>query len=176
MSQNAVKYPKCGRAIKAPQKIVYNHQMAAEFRDCVQAIKEAFIGIKRDLDAEKRQTERIRSKREKNAEETACALARLCGESDAMVEGFLAPLKSRKTKQRIIVVHKKEMRMIDYEIVRQSVKIFKKLEKLVDSEGVSSHEILMCALKQGFLPPITKGAISKKKQYEFVNNAIARDI
>ena len=64
--------------------------------------------------------------------------------------------------------------MIDYEIVRQSVKIFKQLEKLIKSEGVSSQEILRCALRQGFLPPITKGAISKKKRVEFINSVTTR--
>ena len=64
--------------------------------------------------------------------------------------------------------------MIDYEIVRQSVKIFKKLEKLVELEGVSSHEILMCAIKQGFLPPITNGAISKKERLEFIGKTVQK--
>ena len=64
--------------------------------------------------------------------------------------------------------------MIDYEIVRQSVKIFKKLEKLAEVERVSSQEILMCAIKQGFLPPITKGAISKKERLEFIGKTVQK--
>ena len=64
--------------------------------------------------------------------------------------------------------------MIDYEIVRQSVEIFKKLEKLVEVEGVSGQGILICAIKQGFLPPIGKRAIGRKERNEFISSAIAR--
>lgn len=60
MSQNAIKCPKCGQAIKVPQTIDYNHQMVIKFRDRVQAINEA-----------------------------ACTIAMLCGELDAMADAFL---------------------------------------------------------------------------------------
>ena len=89
MPQNAIKCPKCSQVIKIPQKIVYNHMMAIKFRDRVQAIREAFVGIKRDLDVEKRSIDRIRSKSEKNTDEATCAIARMCGELNAMAGAFL---------------------------------------------------------------------------------------
>ena len=89
MPQNAIKCPKCSQVIKIPQKIVYNHTMAIKFRDRVQAIRETFVGIKRDLDAEKRSIDRIWSKREKNTDEATCTMARMCGELNAMAGAFL---------------------------------------------------------------------------------------
>ena len=89
MSQNAIKCSRCGKAIKISQKIGYHHPVATKLRDRIQAITEAIIGLKRDLDAEKRSIERIMARREKNVEDVAGTIAGLCGELDAMAGAFL---------------------------------------------------------------------------------------
>ena len=65
-------------------EVVYNYLTGVEFRNRVQAIMEAFIGMKQDLDVEKRAVEKIWSRREKNIEKVVRNIAGMHGELESM--------------------------------------------------------------------------------------------
>jgi Uncharacterized protein conserved in bacteria len=65
-------------------EVVYNYLTGVEFRNRVQAIMEAFVGMKQDLDAEKRSTEKVWARREKNMEKVVRNIAGMHGELDSM--------------------------------------------------------------------------------------------
>lgn len=73
-------------------EIVYNYLTGVEFRNRVQAIMEGFINMKEDLDAEKRSTEKIWARREKNIEKVIRNIAGMHGELESMA-GALPAIK-----------------------------------------------------------------------------------
>ena len=66
------------------KEVVYNYLTGVEFRNRVQAIMEAFIGMKQDLDGEKRAVEKIWSRREKNIDKVVRNIAGMHGELESM--------------------------------------------------------------------------------------------
>jgi hypothetical protein len=60
-------------------EVLYNYLAGTEFRQKVEAIVEAFVGMKSDLEAEKRATLRLWAKREKQIEQVVCNTALMYG-------------------------------------------------------------------------------------------------
>jgi len=81
-------------------EVVYNYLTGVEFRNRVQAIMEAFIGMKVDLDAEKRSIEKVWSKREKNMEKVVRNIAGMHGELESMA-GQLPAVKLLELPQDV---------------------------------------------------------------------------
>jgi hypothetical protein len=64
---------------KEKMEVLYNYLAGTEFRQKVEAIVEAFVGMKSDLDAEKRAMTKLWAKREKQIEQLASNTALLYG-------------------------------------------------------------------------------------------------
>ncbi len=73
-------------------EMLYNYLTGSEFRNRVQAIMEAFIGLREDLEAERRAMERLWAKREKQISRVVTNLAGLRGD----IEGLTGSLPSIK--------------------------------------------------------------------------------
>lgn len=73
-------------------EIVYGYLTGVEFRNRVQAIMEGFINMKQELDAEKRSTEKLWARREKNIEKVVRNIAGMHGELESMA-GTLPAIK-----------------------------------------------------------------------------------
>jgi len=73
-------------------EILYQYLTGPEFKNRVQAIMEAFIGLRNDLEAEKRAFERLWAKREKQINRVVTNLAGLRGD----IEGLAGPLPTIK--------------------------------------------------------------------------------
>ena len=73
-------------------EVVYNYLTGVEFKNRVQAIMEAFVGMKQDLDAEKRAMDKVWSRREKNIEKVIRNIAGMHGELESMA-GSLPAVK-----------------------------------------------------------------------------------
>ena len=73
-------------------EVVYNYLTGVEFKNRVQAIMEAFVGMKQDLDAEKRAMDKVWSRREKNIEKVVRNIAGMHGELESMA-GSLPAVK-----------------------------------------------------------------------------------
>lgn len=65
-------------------EVVYSYLTGPEFRNRVQAIMEGFVGMKRDLDAEKRAMERIWAKREKKIEQVVKNISGMRGDLEGI--------------------------------------------------------------------------------------------
>lgn len=65
-------------------EILYNYLMGPEFRNRVQAIMEAFIGLREDLEAERRAMERLWAKREKQINRVVTNLSGLRGDIEGL--------------------------------------------------------------------------------------------
>jgi hypothetical protein len=74
-------------------EIVYNYLTGPEFRNRVQAIVEAFISLKRDLDSEKRAMENIWAKREKQIEKVVLNISGMHGDLEGIVGATLPTIK-----------------------------------------------------------------------------------
>jgi len=75
------------------KEVVYNYLMGIEFRNRVQAIMEAFIAMKKDLDSEKRAMESIWSKRDKQIEKVVLNIAGMRGDLEGIVGASLPSIK-----------------------------------------------------------------------------------
>lgn len=75
------------------KEIVYNYLTGPEFKNRVQAIMEAFVGMKKDLDSEKRAIEKQWAKREKQIEKIVLNIAGMHGELEGIVGASLPAIK-----------------------------------------------------------------------------------
>jgi hypothetical protein len=74
-------------------EVVYNYLTGSEFRNRVQAIMEAFVGMKKDLDSEKRAMESIWAKREKQIGRVVTNIAGMRGDLEGIVGLSLPTIK-----------------------------------------------------------------------------------
>ena len=74
-------------------EVVYNYLTGSEFRNRVQAIMEAFVGMKKDLDSEKRAIENIWAKREKQIGRVVTNIAGMRGDLEGIVGLSLPTIK-----------------------------------------------------------------------------------
>jgi len=98
MKEDRAKQAQTGKEGK--MEVVYNYLTGVEFRNRVQAIMEGFIGMKQDLDAEKRAVEKIWSRREKNIEKVVRNIAGMHGELESMA-GQLPAVKLLELPQDV---------------------------------------------------------------------------
>jgi hypothetical protein len=80
-------------------EIVYNYLTGPEFRNRVQAIVEAFISLKSDLDSEKRAMENIWAKREKQIERVVLNISGMHGDLEGIVGSTLPTVKLLELKE-----------------------------------------------------------------------------
>lgn len=73
--------------------LIYNYLSGPEFRQRVEAIVESFVSMKEDLDAEKRATEKIWSKREKQIQGVIQNTARMYGDLQGIIGASLPEIK-----------------------------------------------------------------------------------
>ena len=81
------------------KEIVYNYLIGPEFRNRVQAITEAFIAIKNDLDTERRAMENIWAKREKQLSRVVSNIAGMRGDLEGIVGPSLPSIKILELSQ-----------------------------------------------------------------------------
>jgi hypothetical protein len=74
-------------------EIVYNYLTGPEFRNRVQAMVEAFISLKKDLDSEKRAMENVWAKREKQIERIVLNISGMHGDLEGIVGATLPSVK-----------------------------------------------------------------------------------
>lgn len=74
-------------------EVVYNYLTGTEFKNRVQAIMEAFVAMKKDLDAEKRAMASIWTKREKQIERVVINIAGMHGDLEGIVGASLPSVK-----------------------------------------------------------------------------------
>jgi hypothetical protein len=77
---------------KEKMEIVYTYLSGQEFRQRVEAIVEAFVGMKTELDAEKRAMEKIWAKREQQMNRIVKNTAGLYGDLQGIIGGALQPI------------------------------------------------------------------------------------
>ncbi len=75
-------------------EILYQYLSGSEFRQRIEAIVEAFIAMKRDLDQEKRAMTKIWSKREKQIERVVTSTAGMYGDMQGLIGASLPEIKS----------------------------------------------------------------------------------
>lgn len=75
------------------KEIVYNYLTGTEFKNRIQAIVESFVAMKNGLDAEKRDMEKIWSKREKQIERITLNIAGMHGDIEGIVGSSLPAVK-----------------------------------------------------------------------------------
>jgi hypothetical protein len=75
------------------KEIVYSYLTGPEFRNRVQAIMEAFIGMKQDLDTEKRSMEKYWTRREKQIEKIILNIAGMHGDLEGITGTPLPTIK-----------------------------------------------------------------------------------
>lgn len=75
------------------KEIIYSYFTGTEFKNRVQAIMEAFVGIKNDLDSEKRLMERMWAKREKQIEKVVLNIAGMRGDLEGIAGVALPAIK-----------------------------------------------------------------------------------
>jgi hypothetical protein len=74
-------------------EVVYNYLTGPEFRNRVQAIMEAFVGMKKDLDSERRAMEGIWAKREKQIQRVVSNIVGMRGDLEGIVGPALPSIK-----------------------------------------------------------------------------------
>lgn len=74
-------------------EVVYNYLTGPEFKNRVQAIMEAFVGMKKDLDSEKRAIEKQWAKREKQIEKVVLNIAGMHGDLEGIAGASLPAIK-----------------------------------------------------------------------------------
>lgn len=75
------------------KEIVYNYLTGPEFRNRIQAIMEAFVGMKKDLDSEKRVIEKQWAKRDKQIEKVVLNIAGMHGDLEGIAGTSLPAIK-----------------------------------------------------------------------------------
>lgn len=75
------------------KEVIYNYLTGLEFRNRVQAIMEAFIAMKKDLDSERRAMEGIWAKRDKQIEKVVLNIAGMHGDLEGIVGVSLPSIK-----------------------------------------------------------------------------------
>lgn len=79
-------------------EVLYNYLSGSEFRQKVEAIGEAFVSMKNDLDQEKRAMMRIWSKRDKQIERVITNTATMYGDMQGIIGASLPQLESLELK------------------------------------------------------------------------------
>lgn len=72
---------------------LYDYLAGPEFRHRVQGVVEAFVTLKKDLDAEKRAVQRIWAKREKQLERATANMSGLYGDLNGIIGATLLPIE-----------------------------------------------------------------------------------
>jgi hypothetical protein len=75
------------------KEIVYNYLTGTEFRNRIQAIVESFVGMRDDLDSEKRSMAKVWAQREKQMERIVLNLAGMHGDLEGIVGNALPAVK-----------------------------------------------------------------------------------
>jgi len=70
-------------------EILYRYLSGPEFKQCIEAIVEAFIGMQEDLNEERRATERRWSKREKQIQRVICNTSGMYGDLQGLIGSSL---------------------------------------------------------------------------------------
>jgi len=78
--------------------MLYEYLSGSEFRQQIEGIVEAFVSLKRDLDAEKRAMERLWAKREKQIERVIRNTGRMYGSLQGVIGGSIPELKVLELK------------------------------------------------------------------------------
>jgi len=78
--------------------MLYEYLSGPEFRQQIEGIVEAFVSMKKDLDAEKRAMEKIWGKREKQIERVVKNTGRMYGSLQGIVGSTLPELESLELK------------------------------------------------------------------------------
>ncbi len=79
-------------------EMLYEYLSGPEFRQQIEGIVEAFVSMKKDLDAEKRAMEKIWAKREKQIERVVKNTGRMYGSLQGIVGSTLPELESLELK------------------------------------------------------------------------------
>jgi hypothetical protein len=79
-------------------EMLYEYLSGPEFRQQIEGIVEAFVSMKKDLDAEKRAMEKIWGKREKQIERVVKNTGRMYGSLQGIVGSTLPELESLELK------------------------------------------------------------------------------
>ncbi len=74
-------------------EVIYNYLTGSEFRQRLEAIIEPFIAMKTDLDAEKRATEKVWAKREKQIQRVFESIAGMHGDLEGIIGTALPQIK-----------------------------------------------------------------------------------
>jgi len=90
-------------------EVLYNYLSGKEFGQRVEAIVEAFISMRSDLEKEKSAMNKIWSKREKQIERVIHNISGMYGEMQAIVGGSLPQIKSLELKSLIDEVDSEEL-------------------------------------------------------------------
>jgi len=90
-------------------EVLYNYLSGKEFGQRVEAIVEAFISMRNDLEQEKRAVNKIWSKREKQIERVIHNISGMYGEMQAIVGASLPQIKSLELKSLIEEVDSEEL-------------------------------------------------------------------
>lgn len=96
-----------GKGVK--MEVLYNYLSGKEFGQRVEAIVEAFISMRNDLEQEKRAVNKIWSKREKQIERVIHNISGMYGEMQAIVGASLPEIKSLELKSLIDEVDSEEL-------------------------------------------------------------------
>lgn len=83
---------------KEKLEMLFEYLSGSEFRQQIEGIVEAFVSMKRDLDAEKRAMEKIWAKREKQIEKVVKNTSRMYGSLQGIVGSTLPELKALELK------------------------------------------------------------------------------
>jgi hypothetical protein len=85
---------------KEKAEVVYEYITSIEFKGRVEAVIEAFRAMKEDLDSEKRATERMYAKREKQISQVVLNIAGMWGELEATAGAALPQIKILELPQK----------------------------------------------------------------------------
>jgi hypothetical protein len=80
---------------------IYNYLSGLEFRQKIEAIVEAFVSMKQDLDKEKMVTEKLWAKREKQIVRVINNTAKMYGDMQGIIGASLPQMKSLELKSLI---------------------------------------------------------------------------
>lgn len=85
---------------QSKMEVLYNYLSGPEFRHRVEGIVEAFVTLRQDLEAEKRATQRLWAKREKQLERAVMNTAGMYGDLGGIIGASLPPIEKLEVPGR----------------------------------------------------------------------------
>ncbi len=82
-------------------EVLYKYLSGTEFKHKVEAIVEAFVAMKKDLDSEKRSTTRLWAKREKQIEQVINNTARMYGDMQGLLGSAIQPIPALEAGENL---------------------------------------------------------------------------